>query len=67
VSSTSAIVFVAQQFVEPLAYEYDTMKTKITMIAAAVRQRPMNLSSRAVKSRSAMAPPTVELFGTMIQ
>jgi hypothetical protein len=38
------------------AYEYDTMKTKITMIAAAVRQRPTTRSSRVVRLRSAMCP-----------
>jgi hypothetical protein len=42
------------------------MKTKMTMIAAAARQRPTNLSSRAVKSRSAMGAP-FEPFGTIIQ
>jgi hypothetical protein len=30
---------------------------KTTIIAAAARQRPTSLSSRAVKSRSAMVPP----------
>jgi hypothetical protein len=37
-------------------YAYDTMKTKITMIAAAARQRPMNRSSRAVRLRSGTVP-----------
>jgi hypothetical protein len=32
------------------------MKMKTMMIATAARQRPMNRSSRAVKSRSAMVP-----------
>jgi hypothetical protein len=37
-------------------YEVVTMKMKTMMIATAARQRPMNRSSRAVKSRSAMVP-----------
>jgi hypothetical protein len=38
-------------------YEYVTMKMKTSMIAAAARQRPAKRSSRAVKSRSAIASP----------
>jgi hypothetical protein len=36
----------------------ETMKMKTTMIAAATRQRAMNRSSRAVKSRSAIGAPS---------
>jgi hypothetical protein len=43
------------------------MKVKITMIAAATRQRPMNRSSRAVKLRSAMCPLPVGPCAAMIQ
>jgi hypothetical protein len=61
----AAIVAAALPFVErssePVtgdAYTYDTMKTKITVIAAATRQRPMNRSSRAVRLCPAIASPS---------
>jgi hypothetical protein len=47
------------------AFQDDTTKMKATMIAAAARQRLMNLSSRAVKSRSAMVPLPSDVNDTM--
>jgi hypothetical protein len=52
----NAIVAAGQQFVERRGYEYVATNIKTRMITVAARQRPTNLSSRAVKSRSATVP-----------